>query len=72
MVNCATIEVLTSNITRMATVAIASAFQIIYIILMFAVAIRVFVIRLRLLFFAKNKFEENQSCRSISCPVRAC
>jgi len=55
MVNCATIEVLTSNITRMATVTIASAFQIIYIILMFAVAIRVFVIRLRLLFFAKKQ-----------------
>ena len=52
----ATIEVLTNSITRMATVTIASAFQITYFIVMFTAAIPVCVIQLRLLFFAKTKF----------------
>ena len=53
----AAIEVLTNNITRMATVTTASAFQIIYIIFIFATAIPVCAIQVRLFFFAKTKMK---------------
>ena len=53
----ATIEVLTNDVTRIASGKIASAFQIIYIIFTFAAAIPVCVIQARLFFFAKTKLQ---------------
>ena len=53
----ATIEVLTNNATRMATVTFTSAGKVFYIIFTFAAAIAVCVIQLRLFFFAKTKLK---------------
>ena len=53
----ATVEVLTNNVTKITTITTASAFQIIYIIITFAVAIPACIIQLRLFFFAKTKLK---------------
>ena len=51
-------EVLTNNVTKMITVTIGSAFQIIYITFTFGAAIPVCVIQARLFFFAKTKLKQ--------------
>ena len=50
-------EVLTNDVSRMASGTIASAFQIVYITFTFATAIPVCVIQVRLFFFAKTKLK---------------
>ena len=65
----ATIEVLTNNATRMATVTSTSAGRVFYIIFTLAAAILVCVIQLRLLFFAKTNLKSVNPAGSFGAQI---